>query len=117
MKGREVLKNKKGLFFFVVVLAFCFPQLSLAEEVGTTEAGIGFAGTYQPPKKSPIDNVLPMTNIKSELQGSYPLAQGKLLPKTGEQHAPLLRIVGIFCCMSAFWLFLFNQLWEEEDYD
>ncbi|WP_123862767.1 peptidase [Enterococcus durans] len=103
------MKNKKGLFFLVVVLAFCFPQLSHAEEVGTTEAGIGFSGTYQPPKKSPIDNVLSTTNIKSKPQASYPL--------TGEQHAPLLRILGIFCCMSAFWLFLFNQLQEEEDYD
>lgn len=118
MKGSEVVKRKRSLFFLVVLVAFSFPQHEEAQEIGATDIGIGFAETtYQALKEPPIENVLPMTNIKTIPNYRYRTTRDNSLPQTGDQASHTLQIWGILCLMCFFWLFLIHQLTEGEDYE
>lgn len=83
-------------------------------ETVNNDVGIGFkSGSSQPASNDPVENVLPMTNARSN--GYYQGAQLKRLPQTGDRTSMTLRLWGSVCLILVFWLFLFRQLREEEE--
>lgn len=116
MKGSEDVNNLKRLVLLVVVCSFCFPLHAFGNDFGTSDVGIGFTtGAKQPDTKEPIENVVPLTNYRSNVY--YDQVNAKKLPQTGDHTTAVLRLWGILCLMVFFWFFLFYQLREEENYD
>ncbi|MGG5329579.1 LPXTG cell wall anchor domain-containing protein [Enterococcus sp. AZ163] len=123
------MKVKNCFVWFTILLGLSFPSTTSAQtQEKATSVGIGFR-TEQPkptptrtdPKPSdpaPINNVLPTTlgQTRYYTQSDQPQTASKgTLPKTGEQRqAVFLRLIGLGCITSCFWLFLFTRLREEE---
>ena len=108
----------KRLVLFVGLFLFCLPQLAVGKEVDTSEVGIGFATESEQPAPKPIEpkeNVIPLTTRQADQP--YQGTRAKNLPQTGDQTAGILRAWGVACMIAVFWLFLFKQLREEEDYE
>lgn len=126
------MKEKKSVVVPLLVLLLLFhllfPISACAEEVASNEfrVNIGFQEEPSPSmpipvepapsEPAPVNNVLPLTLGQTKYQADQPQAASRgTLPKTGEQRqAVFLRIIGLGCIASCFWLFLFTRLREEE---
>lgn len=112
------MKPWKCFVLCVGLLLFCLPQVVFGSSRDTSEVGIGFVsegGQPTPKPTEPKENVIPQTTQKADQK--YQGTRVKNLPKTGEQTSATLQVWGAVCMIAVFWLFLFKQLREEEDYE
>ena len=138
MVRREKVRNvkRKKLPLLVTISCVCFPTSVFGEEMQTKETGIGIGFRDEQPAPNPdptpvpipddpmpydpapIDNVLPIALGQTRYQAQakqLPATSQGTLPKTGEQQQVVfLRVLGLACIASCFWLFLFTRLREEE---
>lgn len=110
------MKSKRRIVIIgLVFLLFSIPLSASAQE--KSDVGIGFEkDIYEPIREpTPINNVLPSTTRYNQATPYY--SSGKSLPQTGSRQSRYLQLAGIFCLVAFFWLFLFLQLREEEEYE
>lgn len=115
------MNKSKILCLLSVLFLIGLPQETFGKEIRNNEVGIGFTSELNDPKQiesetsMPVENVLPLTITNKRSSNYYRSTRIKTFPRTGDQTSFSLRIWGIVCVIAVFWLFLFNQLREEEE--